>query len=91
MTGRAPARPEALEYFRFRGLKIGFDYRDVRPEEHARFFTVAKAMEIGLLRKSALQSTARSARAGPSAASRQNSHRYCRSAAGGAGGRWTTR
>ena len=47
----SPAPREALEYFRFRGLKIGFDYRDVRPGEHALAFTVAKAMEFDLLKE----------------------------------------
>ena len=42
---------EALEYFRFRGLRIGFDYRDVWREEHALAFTVAKAMETDLLQE----------------------------------------
>ena len=42
---------EALEYFRFRGLRIGFDYRDVWQEEHALAFTVAKAMETDLLQE----------------------------------------
>ena len=46
----APAPREALEYFRFRGLKTGFDYRDVWREEHALAFTVAKAMEVDLLK-----------------------------------------
>ena len=45
-----PAPKEALEYFRFRGLRTGFDYRDVWQEEHALAFTVAKAMEIDLLK-----------------------------------------
>ena len=46
-----PAPKEALEYFRFRGLRVGFDYRDVWREEHALAFTVAKAMEIDLLKE----------------------------------------
>ena len=45
----SPVPREALEYFRFRGLRTGFDYRDVRKEEHALSFTVAKAMDIGIL------------------------------------------
>ena len=45
----SPAPKEALEYFRFRGLRVGFDYRDVWQEEHALAFTVAKAMETDLL------------------------------------------
>ena len=47
----SPAPREALEYFRFRGLKVGFDHRDVRPGEHALAFTVAKAMEFDLLKE----------------------------------------
>ena len=47
----SPAPREALDYFRFRGLKIGFDHRDVRPPEHALSFTVAKAMETDLLKE----------------------------------------
>ena len=47
----SPAPREALDYFRFRGLQIGFDHRDVRPPEHALSFTVAKAMETGLLKE----------------------------------------
>ena len=35
-----PAPKEGLEYFRFRGLRTGFDYRDVWQEEHALAFTV---------------------------------------------------
>ena len=45
-----PASKEALEYFRFRELETGFDYRDVRQEQHALAFTVAKAMEMDLLK-----------------------------------------
>jgi hypothetical protein len=40
---------EALEYFRAKGWKIGFDYRDVWREEHALAFTVAKAMSMDVL------------------------------------------
>ncbi|MCW5828111.1 MAG: head morphogenesis protein [Deltaproteobacteria bacterium] len=40
---------EALDYFRHKGLKPGFDYRDVWREEHAYAFTVAKAMQIDVL------------------------------------------
>ena len=45
-----PPPKEALEYFRHRGFKPGFSYRDVWLEEHALGFTVAKAMEIDLLK-----------------------------------------
>ena len=47
----SPAPREALEYFRFRGLKVGFDHRDVRPGERALAFTVAKAMDFDLLKE----------------------------------------
>jgi hypothetical protein len=40
---------EALEYFRLKGLKPGFDYRDVWQKEHAASFTVAKAMKLDVL------------------------------------------
>lgn len=45
----APAPKEALDYFRVRGIEVGFDYRDVWLEEHARAFTVAKAMNVEIL------------------------------------------
>tara|TARA_R110002072_G_scaffold302699_2_gene487437 strand:+ start:3088 stop:4386 length:1299 start_codon:yes stop_codon:yes gene_type:complete len=40
---------EALTYFRKKGYKIGFSWQDVWKEEHARAFTVAKAMRLDLL------------------------------------------
>lgn len=40
---------EAIDYFRAKGFKIGFDYRDVWQQEHQNAFTVAKAMELDLL------------------------------------------
>ncbi|HUY26153.1 MAG TPA: phage minor head protein [Candidatus Binataceae bacterium] len=43
------APEDAVAYFRNKGYKIGFDWRDVWQEEHARGFTVAKAMTIDLL------------------------------------------
>lgn len=45
----APVPREALEYFRLRAPKVGFDYRDVWLQEHAHAFTVAKAMEVEIL------------------------------------------
>ena len=45
----APVPKEALEYFRLRAPKVGFDYRDVWLQEHAHAFTVAKAMEVEIL------------------------------------------
>ena len=40
---------EAIAWFRAKGYKIGFDWRDVWKEEHRRAFTVAKAMRQDLL------------------------------------------
>ena len=45
-----PPPKEALDYFRHRGFKPGFSYRDVWLEEHALGFTVAKAMKMDLLK-----------------------------------------
>lgn len=44
-----PPPAEALEYFRAKGLKVGFHHTDVWREEHASAFTVAKAMEEDVL------------------------------------------
>ncbi|MCG8635438.1 MAG: hypothetical protein MI863_16515 [Desulfobacterales bacterium] len=44
-----PVPEEVLEYFRAKGWKIGFDYRDVWQAEHAHAFTVAKVTELDLL------------------------------------------
>lgn len=41
---------EAVEYFRQKGYKVGFDYRDVWQEEHQAAFTVAKAMNLDILK-----------------------------------------
>lgn len=40
---------EAIAFFRGKGLQESFDYRDVWKEEHARAFTVAKAMRRDVL------------------------------------------
>lgn len=40
---------EAVEFFRSKGLAIGYAWQDVWQEEHARAFTVAKAMNRDLL------------------------------------------
>lgn len=40
---------EAIAFFRQKGFRIGFDYRDVWQEEHQAGFTVAKAMQLDLL------------------------------------------
>lgn len=40
---------EAIDFFRAKGYKIGFDHRDVWQSEHQNAFTVAKAMELDLL------------------------------------------
>lgn len=42
--------PEAaIAYFKAKGWKVGFDYRDVWNEEHAYAFTVAKATTVDVL------------------------------------------
>ena len=45
-----PPPKEALDYFRGRALWPGFSFRDVWHYEHAYAFTVAKAMEMDLLK-----------------------------------------
>lgn len=50
LRGLVPMPPkEALEFFRQKGFKIGFDHRDVWQTEHQAAFTVAKAMQLDLL------------------------------------------
>lgn len=44
---RAPE--EAVNFFRQKGYRIGFDHRDVWQQEHQAAFTVAKAMQLDLL------------------------------------------
>ncbi len=44
-----PPPEEALDFFRAKKLKPGFDYRDTWKEEHQAAFTVAKAMQIDIL------------------------------------------
>lgn len=44
-----PVPQEALDYFRAKDLRPGFDYRDVWGEEHAHAFTVAKALRLDIL------------------------------------------
>jgi len=44
-----PPSKEALAFFKAKQLKVGFDYRDVWRQEHAKAFTVAKAMQLDLL------------------------------------------
>jgi len=44
-----PVPKEALAYFRNKGIKPSFDYRDVWRTEHAASFTVAKAMQLDVL------------------------------------------
>lgn len=46
-SGPPPA--DALAWFRAKGLKLGFDYREVWREEHAIAFTVAKILQLDLL------------------------------------------
>ncbi|NNG04066.1 MAG: hypothetical protein HKM95_08190 [Inquilinus sp.] len=40
---------EAVQFFRDKGFRIGFDWRDLWQDEHAYAFTVAKAMQYDLL------------------------------------------
>lgn len=40
---------EAIEFFRQKGYKIGFDWQDVWQQEHQAAFTVAKAMQLDIL------------------------------------------
>jgi len=49
MPDPGPVPQEALEYFRAKGYKVGFDFRDVWQSEHATSFTVAKAMQLDVL------------------------------------------
>lgn len=44
-----PVPQEVLNYFRNKGLKVGFDWRDVWRQEHAFAFTVAKATQLDVL------------------------------------------
>ena len=44
-----PVPREALEYFRAKDLRPGFDHRDVWRQEHVSGFTVAKAMQLDVL------------------------------------------
>lgn len=48
---RALPPEKAVEFFRQKGYKIGFDHRDVWQAEHQAAFTVAKAMQLDLLRE----------------------------------------
>lgn len=43
------APKDAVEFFRSKGYKITFDYRDMEPEDHSYGFTVAKAMRQDIL------------------------------------------
>lgn len=49
VIGLPPA--EAVEFFRQKGYRIGFDHRDVFQQEHQAAFTVAKAMQLDLLQE----------------------------------------
>ena len=40
---------EAIEHFRAKGYKLGFDWRDTEAAEHVISFTVAKAMQVDIL------------------------------------------
>lgn len=45
-----PVPKEALDYFKAKGLKIGFNYTDVWKQEHTAAFTAAKILELDVLR-----------------------------------------
>ncbi len=53
MAGNLKLEPlppaEAIRFFRRKGYRIGFDWRDVWQQEHTRAFTVAKAMRLEIL------------------------------------------
>ncbi|WP_303522189.1 hypothetical protein, partial [Staphylococcus pasteuri_A] len=40
---------EALQFFRQKGLKTSFDYKDLIKEEHEVAFTVAKMLDMDML------------------------------------------
>ncbi len=40
---------EAVAYFKAKGLRITFDYRDLMAEEHMAAFTVAKMLDQDML------------------------------------------
>lgn len=44
-----PVPNSVLQFFRNKGLTVGFNWRDVWREEHAAAFTVAKAMQVDVL------------------------------------------
>lgn len=46
---QVPVPKDALDWFRAKRMKPGFDYRDVWQEEHATIWTVAKAMRLDIL------------------------------------------
>lgn len=46
-SGLAPE--DAVNFFKDKGYKIGFDYRDVWNKEHQTAFTVAKGMQLSIL------------------------------------------
>lgn len=48
--GPGPVPQDALDFFKAKQLKVGFDYRDVWREEHAHAFTVAKMTQLSMLR-----------------------------------------
>lgn len=49
ITIKAVKPSEAIKFFRAKGYKVGFDWRDVEKQEHAYAFTVAKAMRNDVL------------------------------------------
>ncbi len=49
ISGPGPMPADALQYFRAKLSRAGFDYRDIWRAEHAHAFTVAKAMQADVL------------------------------------------
>lgn len=46
---KATQPQEAIDFFRQKGYRVGFDHQDVWQQEHQAAFTVAKAMQLDLL------------------------------------------
>ncbi|MCK4963346.1 MAG: hypothetical protein KAS19_12705 [Anaerolineales bacterium] len=48
-TPPGPVPKEALDYWAQKGIKVGFDHREIWKEEHSAAFTIAKVMETDVL------------------------------------------
>lgn len=48
-TAPGPPPKEAIDYLRHKGVRTGYDYREVWREEHARAFTIANMMHVDML------------------------------------------